>query len=97
MHEQLIAGVQDTAAGNHEDGRHSGPLAVWDNAGVIPFAIAGGRRSNKPSGLLPDVRSFAPVDSSSSRLEPARRFIREGPPGDSRSKVCGPTLDEVDR
>jgi hypothetical protein len=30
LHEQLVAGVQDAAAGNHQDGRHGRSLAVRD-------------------------------------------------------------------
>ncbi len=40
LHEQLVAGVQGAAAGNHEDGRDGRPLAVRDDASIIPFAIA---------------------------------------------------------
>ncbi len=39
LHGQLVAGVQGTAAGNHEDGRHRRSLAVRDDPGIIPFAI----------------------------------------------------------
>ncbi len=40
LHKQLIAGMQDAAASDHEDGRHGRSLVIGNDPGVIPFAIA---------------------------------------------------------
>jgi hypothetical protein len=40
LHQQLIAGVQETAAGNHQDGCHRRSVAVRDDPGIVVLAFA---------------------------------------------------------
>jgi hypothetical protein len=40
MHEQLIAGVQDTTASNHQYSRHGRAFAIRHDPRVVTFAIA---------------------------------------------------------
>ena len=39
LHQQLVAGVQDAAAGNHQDGSHGRSLADGDDSGVIGLPV----------------------------------------------------------
>jgi hypothetical protein len=39
LHKQVVAGMQDTAASDHQDGRCRRAFAVGDDSGVIAFAV----------------------------------------------------------